>query len=153
MISPERLRRFPHCAAAPDELIKDLAIIGEELVFDAGQEIFREGNPARYLMFLEEGEIDIIYKLGDRTDVVVDTLVSGNTLSWSALVPPHTLTATGVAKKGGSLIQLNSEQLLELCKQNPEQGYMLLMEVAVTLKNRLDAARTQLAAKDTAKTL
>jgi CRP/FNR family cyclic AMP-dependent transcriptional regulator len=148
MISPERLRRFPHCASAPDELLKNLAIIGEVLKFTSGQEIFIEGNPARYLMFLEEGEIDIIYRLGDKTEIVVDTLVAGDTLSWSALIPPHTLTASGTAKTEGSLIQLEAVALRELCEKNPEQAYMLMVEVAVTLKERLSAARTQLAAND-----
>lgn len=148
MISPERLRRFPHCATAPDELLKNIAIIGDVLKFEAGQEIFIEGNPARYLMFLEEGEINIIYRLGDKTEIVVDTLVAGDTLSWSALIPPHTLTATGIAKTTGSLIQINAEELRKLCEENPAQAYMLMREVAVTLKNRLGAARAQLAAKD-----
>jgi CRP-like cAMP-binding protein len=148
MISPERLRKFPHCAQAPDEILKQVAMISEAKAFSAGEEVFREGNPAEHLMFLEKGEVNVTYRLGDDTDVIVDTLVSGDTLAWSALLEPFTLTATGVGRVGGSLIALEAAELRTLCEQNPRYGYQLMTEVARTLRSRLDATRVQLAAKE-----
>ena len=34
MISPERLRRYPHCAGAGDELLRHVAMLAEEKTFD-----------------------------------------------------------------------------------------------------------------------
>lgn len=147
MISPERLRRFPHCAQAPDEMLKKVAMISEGRDFDEGEELFAEGNPADHLMFLEDGEVNILYRLGDHTEVVVDTLVAGDTLAWSALLQPYTLTATGVGRVAGSLVAVQAKELRALCVENPRYAYQLMTEVARTLRSRLDATRVQLAAK------
>lgn len=146
MISPERLRRQPHCAGAPDSLLREVASIARERTFAAGDELFVEGNRATHLMFLESGEVEIRYELRGGKAVVVDTLVSGDTMAWSALLEPHILTATGVARKPGVLIAIDGSKLLTLCQDNPTWGYLMMTNVAITLRDRLTATRVQLAA-------
>jgi CRP-like cAMP-binding protein len=145
MISPERLRRFPHCAGASDEMLKQVAMLGRERVFQAGERLFEEGLPATHLIMLETGEVDILYTLADGREITLDTAVGGDLLAWSALLEPHTLTATGVARAQGVLIQLEAEPLRKLCQSNPEYGFVMMKQVAITLRNRLTASRVQLA--------
>ena len=82
MISPERLRRFPHCAGASDEMLKQVAMLGKERNFKAGERLFEEGKPATHLLMLEAGEVDIVYTLAKARQVVVDTVVAGDLLAW-----------------------------------------------------------------------
>lgn len=146
MISPERLRRQRHCAGAPDALLREVASIATEKSIAAGDEIFVEGNPATHLLFLESGEVDVQYELRGGRKVVVDTAVAGDTLAWSALLEPHTLTATGVARKPGVLIAIDGPRLRALCQENPAWGLVMMTNVAITLRDRLTATRVQLAA-------
>jgi CRP/FNR family cyclic AMP-dependent transcriptional regulator len=146
MISPERLRRQPHCAGAPDALLREVATISQERSFAADEELFVEGNRATHLMFLESGEVDVRYELRGGKRVVVDTLVAGDTMAWSALLEPHILTATGVARGPGVLIAIDGAKLLAICLANPAWGYLMMTNVAITLRDRLTATRVQLAA-------
>jgi len=146
MISPERLRRFAHCAGASDELLKQVAMLASERPFDAGEHLFEEGTSARKLLLLESGSVDIVHTLGSGKAVVVDTLVGGDLMAWSALLEPHMLTATGVGRTAGRLVEINGQALLGLCKENPEYGLTMMTEVAKTLRARLEATRVQLAA-------
>ena len=146
MISPERLRRFAHCAGATDELLKQVAMLASERPFDAAQRLFEEGMPARKLMMLESGSVDIVHTLGSGTAVIVDTLVGGDLMAWSALLEPHVLTATGIARIAGRLVEIDGEGLRRLCQDNPEYGLTMMTEVAKTLRARLEATRVQLAA-------
>jgi CRP-like cAMP-binding protein len=146
MISPERLRRFAHCAGASDELLKQVAMMASERPFDAGEHLFEEGTSARKLLMLESGSVDIVHTLGSGRAVVVDTLVGGDLMAWSALLEPHRLTATGVVRTAGRLVEINGQALLGLCKENPEYGLTMMTEVAKTLRARLEATRVQLAA-------
>jgi len=146
MISPERLRRFAHCAGASDELLKQVAMLASERPFDAGEHIFEEGTPARKLLMLESGSVDIVHTLGSGKAVVVDTLVAGDLMAWSALLEPHVLTATGVGRTAGRLVEIEGEGMRRLCKENPEYGLTMMTEVAKTLRARLEATRVQLAA-------
>jgi CRP-like cAMP-binding protein len=145
MISPERLRRFPHFTEASDETLKFIAMNSRDEHYRSGETILIEGNPAEALLFLEEGEVDIIYQLGDDRRVVVDTIVSGETFSWSAALPPHTLSATAIAKKDTVLFGCVRECLNELCGEQPELGMRLMTEIAQVLRRRLINARVQLA--------
>jgi len=146
MISPERLRRFAYCAGASDELLKQVAMLASERPFDAGEHLFEEGTSARKLLLLESGSVDIVHTLGSGKAVVVDTLVGGDLMAWSALLEPHMLTATGVGRTAGRLVEINGQALLGLCKENPEYGLTMMTEVAKTLRARLEATRVQLAA-------
>jgi len=146
MISPERLRRYPHCAGAPDDLLKAVAMLAHERHFKAGERLFEEGATATKLMFLDAGEVDIVYRLGDDRDVTVDTLVEGDLVAWSALLEPYRLTATGVARNDGVVIELEAEGVRKICQENPVYGFHMMTQVAKTLRDRLNATRVQLAA-------
>lgn len=146
MISPERLRRYALCAGASDELLKQVAMIAAERSFDAGERLFEEGKPARRLMLLESGSVNIVHTLGGGQTVIVDTLVAGDMMAWSALLEPHVLTASGVGREAGRLIDIDGEAMLKLCREHCDFGLTLMTEVAKTLRARLEATRVQLAA-------
>jgi len=146
MISPERLRRFPHSAGAAYGLLQNLAVHSDGRDFRAGDVLFSEGDRATHLLFLEEGEVDIMFRLGDDRQVVVDTLVAGDTLSWSALIEPHLLSASAVARTDGTLIQVEAEALRRMCVEQPAVGAQVMSEIAKVIRSRLIATRVQLAA-------
>lgn len=146
MISPERLRKQPHCAGAPDDLLRKVAMLAEERLFRKGESLFEEGMPATHLLFLETGEVNIVFTLGSGHKVTVDTLSAGEVMSWSALLEPHVLTASGLARTDGVCIAIQGESLRKLCVENPAYGYIMMTQVAKTLRDRLTATRVQLAA-------
>jgi CRP-like cAMP-binding protein len=126
--------------------LKKIATISRVTNFVEGQELFREGNTATHLMFLISGEIHIVYQIGDGKEVIADTLVAGDPLAWSALLEPHRLTASGIASRAGSMIEIEAESLRQMCKDDKDFGYVMMREVGKTLRNRLSAMRVQAAA-------
>ena len=146
MISKEVLRRFPNFSVLSHEDLKKVAMLSRSKTFEPGERIFTEGNSATHLMFLVTGEIHIVYQLGDGQEVVADTLVAGDPMAWSALLEPHTLTASGVASKAGSLIEIEAEGLRRLFEEDSDFGFVMIKEVAKTLRSRLSAMRVQAAA-------
>jgi CRP-like cAMP-binding protein len=145
MISVEELKRYPHFSSMSNHYLKDIANISHEMTFKGGDQLFREGNTATHLMFIKSGEISIVYILGDGREVIADTLVTGDTMAWSAVLTPHRLTASGVGNKDGSIIMVEAEGLRKLCDEHIEFGYSLMREIARTLRSRLSAMRVQAA--------
>lgn len=146
MLSSQVLRRYPNFAGLSERYLNNIAKISRIRNFEAGEELFREGNTATHLILVMFGEIHIVYQLGDGSEVVADTLVTGDPLAWSALLEPHTLTASGVANKAGSLIEIEAGELRRMCKDNTDFGYVMMKEVAKTLRSRLSAMRVRAAA-------
>jgi CRP-like cAMP-binding protein len=158
MISTEVFRRYPHFAGIDDACLGEVAKISEEREFKNGETIFEEsgsflatariyekGEEATHFMLLTDGKVDIALTLGTGEKAVVGTLVSGDVMALSALIPPYHLSATGIAKEDGKLIQIKAVALRQLCDENPELGYRLMQGVAKGIMTRLQDTRVELA--------
>ena len=145
MISPEQLRRYPIFANISEDALKEVAMISDEVVAESGKTLFNEDDPADAMYILVDGEVDIKYTLGDGEKRVVDTVVAGDLLVWSALVEPYRCTATGTTRKSCKLISINAKKLRALCEVNHDLGYRMLISVTQLLATRLEGARVQLA--------
>lgn len=158
MISPEVFRRYPHFAGIDEACLGEVAKISEEREFKNGETIFEEsgsylatariyekGEQATHLMLLTKGKVDIALTLGTGEKAVVGTLVDGDLMALSALIPPYHLSATGVAKQDGKMIQIKAEALRKLCEDNPPLGYRLMQGVAKGIMTRLQDTRVELA--------
>lgn len=158
MISPEIFRRYPHFAGIGDDCLKSVAMISEEREFKTGEEIFQEsssfkatariyekGEEASHLYLLTDGQVDIAFTLGSGENAVVGTLGPGDLMALSALLPPYHLTASGVARSDGKLIQIEATKLRQLCEDDPELGFSLMTGVAKALMSRLQDTRVELA--------
>ena len=145
MISPEQLRRYPFFANVSEDALKEVAMISDDVVAESGKTLFNEDDPADAMYILVDGEVDMKYTLGDGEKRVVDTLVAGDLLVWSALVEPHRCTATGTTRKPCKLISVNAKKLRAMCESNHALGYRMLISVTQLLAARLEGARVQLA--------
>jgi CRP/FNR family transcriptional regulator, cyclic AMP receptor protein len=148
MVSPEMLRRFNCFSPVKEESLADLATIAREEFIPAGRQMFGEGDPADTLSLIVEGEVDIRYELGSGESRVVDTLIAGDILGWSALVEPHKMTGIATTCKPTRLIRIQARPLRDLCERDPLLGYRLTTQVARLLADRLEATRAQLATAD-----
>ncbi len=146
MLSPEVLRRYSAFAEMDPETLRRLANLSCRVEVDGGEELFAAGAEATHLFVVETGEVDVVYRLADGQGRPVDTVVGGELLCWSALVPPHRTTAAAIARTAATLIALQAEPLRLFCEEAPEVGWRLLRAVARALAHRLDAALLQLAA-------
>ncbi len=146
MISPEQLRRFPYFSGVSDESLKQIAMLSDEKDLAANEEVFADEATMEYLYIITRGEVDIqcVFDGGGRK--VVDTLVPGELLSWSALVEPYKATAAAVATKPGALITIEAAGLRALMEKDHTLGFILMTEVAKAVSHRLSGSRVQLAA-------
>jgi CRP/FNR family transcriptional regulator, cyclic AMP receptor protein len=144
MISPEMLRRFSCFSPICEETLKALAMIASESCVPAGTRLFGEGESADALSIIVDGEVDIGYTIGSGELRTVDTLVRGDLLGWSALVPPHKTTGVATASSDTRLVRIEAQPLRDLCEQDPRLGYRLMTQACRLLGDRLDATRLQL---------
>ncbi len=146
MISPEILRRYPWFAGLSEQVLKAIALISEEKETKQGEVLFEEGDPAKCLILVVEGEVDLTFEGEDSERYVVDTVIAGQPFCWSSLVEPYQETSTAVVRSPGKLVCINGSQLRDLCDADFEVGYLLMLQVAKVLRQRLLGARLQLIA-------
>lgn len=146
MISPELLRRYPHFAKLDDDVLKKLAMMSEEQSFEAQALLFEEGLPAAFLFVIVKGSVDLFSVIGTGERRVVDTLVTGDLMSLSAVITPHMLRFSGVAREATRVVAVDGERLRALLSEDHEFGYRVLKTVNYALGQRLESTRIQLAA-------
>jgi len=114
--------------------------------FEAGDLIFREGDPANRFYLLKKGKV-VLESEGEGEPTVIHTLGPGDVLGWSWLFPPYYWHFDARAEQPTDAIFFYGTRLRELCEEDHDLGYELMKRTANVVIKRLMAARQHLVAK------
>ncbi len=129
-----------------DEQLQGFFPICQHVVIELGASIFRKGEPARFLYIVGQGRVALEMTM-ERPDgsVTPPTLVAsvglGETFGWSAIVEPHILTLSARAVERCNLVRVEGEALREVLNKHRELGYLVMVNVAKLLAQRLSETR------------
>lgn len=115
-----------------------------DVQFAAGQLIFREGEEASHLFLIQDGKVALeVFRL-DPGPIVIQTLVAGDVLGWSWLVPPYRWRFDARALEHTRTLAFDGPCLRAMCEESPAFGYELLKRLFGILEQRLQATKVQL---------
>jgi CRP-like cAMP-binding protein len=109
-----------------------------------GAVLFRLGDEADAVYAIERGRIALSLPMrlaGCAQDVVVEEHDTGQTIGWSALIPPHRFTLTATAPLPTRVIALRRSRLLEFCAVQPRLGQIIALNVAAVIGRRLQVVQ------------
>ncbi len=143
MITVEMLKRFPLLAYLPHEDLGELMEICEIETREEGEIFAREGDPVDRLRLVLLGKmaLDKRIQLGHHGSVRranVSIVGPGGAMGWSALVPPHIFTLSGICLEPCKFITLDAGQLRDFVARNPQAGYRLMSGIAELVGTRLE---------------
>jgi CRP-like cAMP-binding protein len=135
------------------ELLKDLTAeeverilaLGTRIAVPSGTSLFRLGDPAERLFLIERGQIRLTLPMrvrGREEDVVVEERTAGQTVGWSALIPPHRFTLAATAPLETEVIAMPGEELRKYLATNPTLGYKITLNLAIVIGHRLQLFQT-----------
>ena len=139
----ETWRRHPFVAGLAADQLAVLTSLAMPVQFDAGQLIFREGEPANRFYLILGGSVALQTRSPEDIATCVATVGAGEVLGWSWLFPPYTWHFDAVAVKATEAIFFYGTWLRHLAEENHELGYELMKRMAQVLIQRLQAARRQ----------
>ena len=120
--------------------------LGTKVVIPPGTSLFRLGDPADRLFLVERGRLKLTLPMsvrGREENVFVEERSPGQTVGWSALIPPYrfTLTATAALYEA-ELIALSRKALLEYFAAHAAAGHKIALNLAVVVGHRLQLFQT-----------
>jgi len=115
-----------------------------ERVFEAGQIIFKEGEPANLLYLLESGKVALEWREPNCELTHIQTIGAGAVLGWSWLFPPFTWHFKARTLERTKVVVLDGAHLLRTSNEDPQFGYELMKHIAQVLIERLQAAHERL---------
>ncbi len=114
--------------------------LGKKLVLGNGAELFHMGQNAESLYMILRGHIKLTLPMqvrGQEGNVLVEERTAGQTVGWSALIPPCRFTLTATATVDSEVLALSREGLRALFAAAPEIGCAVSLNLATVVGGRL----------------
>jgi CRP-like cAMP-binding protein len=138
-IEPELLRGLPSDAA------NAVRSLGSRITVTSGAVLFNLGAAADSVFLVERGRIVLTLPMqigGRQQDVLVEERSPGETLGWSALIPPHRFTLKATAPLETEVLALPREALLTYFGAHPDIGCAVIRNLAAIIGQRLHMFQT-----------
>jgi len=120
----------------------DLACLRD---FDAGQELFREGDKEDCLFIVLEGRIGIELRVPGRGKIRIYTAEPMDIVGWSSITPVvRQRTAGARAVLPSRVVCLDAQKLYKACDEDHDLGYIIFRRLANVVASRLLTTRLQL---------
>jgi CRP-like cAMP-binding protein len=117
---------------------------GSHTGFEAGETLFREGDPADTFYVVRRGTVAIDLHGAARGPLTVETVDAGEVLGWSWLFPPYTWHFDVRAVTPVRATVFDGACLRGKCDDDPALGYELMKRFARVFSDRLASTRLRL---------
>ena len=138
------LGEHPLFGSMNTELLELMAGCGQNVHFDPGTTIVKEGGDADSFYVVRTGRVALEVSVPQRGSVVIETLGPTEVIGVSWPFPPYRWTFDGKALEPTSAISIDAECLRRKCDEDPVLGYQVYKSFARLMRDRLQATRLQL---------
>jgi CRP/FNR family transcriptional regulator, cyclic AMP receptor protein len=135
----EEIAEHPFLAGLSQAHLTMLAHCALRSHFAAGEQIFREGDPANRFYLLKSGRV-VLETIKDGKRKTLQFIGAREVLGWSWLYPPYYCHFDARAMEATAAIFLYGARLRELCEEDHDLGYELMKRTTTVLIDRLTAA-------------
>ena len=132
-------------AGLDDAFAEQLAGCSRTVGFEAGETLFREGEPADVFYVLRRGRVALELYVPGRGELTIETIEPGSIVGWSWLFAPHVWHFDARAVAPVRAVAVDGACLRGKCADDPALGYELMQRFSAVLLERLNATRLRLA--------
>jgi CRP-like cAMP-binding protein len=140
----ELLADVPLFAGLGDDRLALLAGCAGNVHFDAGAQLFREGDEADTFYVVRHGDIAIETFVPSRGPVTIETLGAGEAVGWSWLFAPYRWHFDARALSAVRATAFDGACLRGKCEADPAVGYELMGRFAQLMIERPQWTRLRL---------
>ncbi len=139
----ELVAESPMFAGLDSEYLRLIAGCGQNTGFEAGEYLFREGEPADTFYLIRHGRVLLETFVPGRGAMTIETLDEGEVIGWSWLFPPYRWHFDARALDLVRVVAFDGACLRGKCDDDHTLGFELLSRFAPVMLERLQAARLQ----------
>ncbi len=114
--------------------------------YQADQTIFEQGERARNLYLVLQGEVAVVFKPDDGPEMVVARIKPQGVAGWSAAIGSPCYTSSVKSSIDSRLLRIDRNDLRLLCSMDPDLGRILLERLAIIIAERLRNTHAQVLA-------
>ena len=138
------LAEVPVFAGLGASALETVAGCGQNVHFDAGALLFREGDAADTFYVVRHGSVAVETFVPARGPMMIETIESGEVIGWSWLFEPYRWHFDARALTTVRATAFDGACLRGKCEADPALGYALMSRFAQVLIERLQWTRLRL---------
>jgi CRP/FNR family transcriptional regulator, cyclic AMP receptor protein len=139
-LTAERLRPIGVFAGIADDVLEHLATTLPVMRLNAGENVFLEGDPAREMFVLLEGELEVLKKSRRGREARVAVLGPNDAFGEMSILDLQPRSATLRAVSPVRLVRMSTEELDSLYRRDLKAYAILVLNIARDLSRRLRVA-------------
>lgn len=119
--------------------------LGVRMIVSSGAELFHLGDEADRIYLISRGRLRLTMPMqvrGCEQNVLVEERDPGQTVGWSALIPPYRFTLTATAPLETEVVSFSREALQHHFLAYPEIGCAVFLNLAAVVGQRLQLFQT-----------
>ena len=105
--------------------------------FLPGYVLFEEGKPGEHLYALVNGQVEILYDIGENPPTRVDLVSGDEIIGCCTLVPPYLYTHTARSLTEIEVLEIDAEALRNLMREDLPLGFAIQQQVMRVLLDRI----------------
>lgn len=127
-----------------EEQLKVVAGCASNVIFPAGEFIFRESEKAEHFYILREGHVALECASAKREPFYLETLKGGDVLGWSWLLPPYQWHFDARTSEKTRALKFDGACLRRKMEADPALGYAMFKIFMPVVLTRLQSARLRM---------
>lgn len=125
--------------------LEALASISSIIEVKAGQVIFNDGDQLDHMYIILEGEVGVDFVVPAHGQVRIYTAQPLDIIGWSKMTPVvRQRVASTTALKNTRLLLIQGDELLSICDQDRQVGYIIFKRLANVVASNLLMTKLQL---------
>jgi len=126
-----------------EEELNALRPLIEEVTCKAEEEVFKQGEEAKYIYMVVEGEVTIHFNPKGESALVISNVEKGDMFGWSSVLGSHAYTSGAMCAEDGKLLRIKGSDLKKICQERPQTGILIIERIASLIARRLTNTQKQ----------
>lgn len=146
-VSVVDLRGVDIFAGLSDDILEQIASACTHNAYKAGEYCAIQGKATDQILIVNSGKVSVEMRVGvarHSHTVTVKTLTKGQLGAWSAIIPPHILTASLRCLEDTQMIGIKGSDLQRIFVEKPSAESVVMRNLAAIVSSRLRDTYTQL---------
>jgi CRP-like cAMP-binding protein len=143
----EVLKGVPIFAKIEPARLKLIAFTGERMTFNAGQELFHQGDQGDAMYVILGGIADVLIDAADGNQIAVAEMKKNNFVGDMAILTDVPRTATIKARESLTTLRISKDMFYRLVAEVPEMAIAVMRELAHRLEDTNNKLREATAKK------
>lgn len=131
------LRGLSLFAGLKDEVTEGIGRLARRIELDDGQMVFHEGEPAKEMLVVRDGQLDVVKSAAGGGEACIARLGAGDVVGEMALIDIQPRSAAVRARGRAVVIALDAADLASVYREDKQAYTLLVLNIAREISLRL----------------